>query len=124
MIHGRSTLPTNSPATDAPRAFRLTTHRPAPDTAVVEVAGDLDLATAPRLRELIAAEAAGPLTRLVIDVRGVRFLSATGLAAIEDGHLLATGRGIVSTVRVASAGAVLRLIRLLPVRFADALELV
>ncbi|KDN24016.1 STAS domain-containing protein [Amycolatopsis rifamycinica] len=121
MTRCRSTLPTNSPG--ASPAFRLTAHRPAPDTGVVEIDGDLDLVTAPRVRELIAAEVAGTLTRLVIDLRGVRFLSATGLAALEHSYLLATERGIVSTVRVAPGGRVLRVIRMLPVRFADALEL-
>ncbi|WP_410615882.1 STAS domain-containing protein [Amycolatopsis sp. lyj-109] len=123
MTHRQNTLPAKSPAVDAPAAFRLTIHRPAPDTGVVEVVGDLEVATAPRLRELIATEVEGPLSHLVLDLRGVRFLSATGLAAIEYGHRLATGRGIVCTVRVAAAGRALRVIQLLPVGFADAIEL-
>ena len=120
MTRRQRTLPTNSPAVDA---SRRATDRPAPDTGVVEVTGDLDLATAPRFRELIAAEVAGSRTHLVIDLRGVRFLSATGLAAIEHGYLLATERGITCTVRVAAGGRAWRVIQLLPVRFAAALEL-
>jgi anti-sigma B factor antagonist len=118
MTTCHSPLSTSGPA----GTLQLTTHRPAPGTVVVEVAGDLDLATAPRVRELIATGAAGTHTHLVIDLRGVRFLSATGLAAIEHGYLLATERGIACTVRIAAAGPVPRIVRLLPVRFAEALE--
>ncbi|WP_206791300.1 STAS domain-containing protein [Amycolatopsis sp. MtRt-6] len=122
MTASQRTLSTSPPAVELPDALRLTTHRPAPDTAIVEVAGDLDLATAPRLRELLTARATSTLTHLVIDLRGVRFLSATGLAAVEHGYLLATGRGIACTVRVDATGRALRVIHLLPLRFTEALE--
>ncbi|MDS0139256.1 MULTISPECIES: STAS domain-containing protein [unclassified Amycolatopsis] len=122
MTTCHQTLPTVSGAVEPPDALHLTTHRPAPGTAVVEAAGDLDLATAPRLRELIATTATSTPAHLVIDLRGVQFLSATGLAAVEHGYLLATGRGITCTVRVDPAGRVLRVIRLLPWRFAEAVE--
>ncbi|MEU0535834.1 STAS domain-containing protein [Amycolatopsis tolypomycina] len=122
MTTSRHTLSTSPSPVELPDALRLTTHRPAPGTAVVEVAGDLDLATAPRLRELITARATSTLTHLVIDLCGVRFLSATGLAAVEHGYLLATERGIACTVRVDATGRALRVIRLLPLRFAEALE--
>ncbi|WP_410594297.1 STAS domain-containing protein [Amycolatopsis sp. lyj-23] len=115
-------LPAVAATVELPDALRLTTHRPAPGVAVVEVAGDLDLATAPRLRELLDLTALSTRTHLVIDLRGVQFLSATGLAAVEHGYLLATGRGIACTVRVSPDGGALRLIRLLPPRFAEALE--
>jgi anti-anti-sigma factor len=105
-----------------PDTLRLTTHRPVPGTVIVEVAGDLDLATSPRLRESLTANAAGSLTHLVIDLRGVRFLSAPGLAAVEHGYLLATERGIACTVRVDATGRALRVIHLLPWRFAEVLE--
>ncbi|MGW3963998.1 STAS domain-containing protein [Amycolatopsis sp. NPDC005003] len=117
-----STLSTASGSVELPGSLRLTVHRPAPGTAVVEVDGDLDLATAPRLHELIAATASGALIRLVLDLRGVQFLSATGLAAVEHGYLLAAERGIACAVRVHPAGRALRVIRLLPLRFAEALE--
>ncbi|MGW3995839.1 STAS domain-containing protein [Amycolatopsis sp. NPDC004772] len=116
------TLPTVSGTVEPPVAFRLTAHRPAPGTAVVEAAGDLDLATAPRLRDLIATTVSSTPAHLVIDLCGVQFLSATGLAAVEHGYLLATGRGIACTVRVDPAGRVLRVLRLLPWRFAEAVE--
>nr|WP_208613524.1 hypothetical protein [Amycolatopsis tolypomycina] len=45
------------------------------------------------MRELITARATSTLTHLVIDLCGVRFLSATGFAAVEHGYLLATERG-------------------------------
>jgi len=116
-------LPTASGSVELPETLRLTTRRPAPGTAVVEFDGELDLATAPTVRELIAATAADTLTSLVLDLRGVQFLSATGLAAVEHGYLLAVERGIACTVRVGAADRALRVIRLLPLRFAEALEL-
>ncbi|WP_410572324.1 STAS domain-containing protein [Amycolatopsis sp. cmx-4-61] len=117
-----TTSPSTLPAVESPDMLRLATHRPEPGTAVVEVAGELDLATAPRLRELLVAQTTNALTHLVIDLRGVQFLSATGLAAVEHGYLLALERGIACTVRVDPGSRALRVIRLLPQRFAEAIE--
>jgi anti-sigma B factor antagonist len=52
---------------------------------VVEVAGDIDLDTAPRLREAIAVaidEAAGGAC--VVDLTAVSYLGSTGLTALVD----------------------------------------
>jgi anti-sigma B factor antagonist len=54
------------------------------DTAIVRFEGELDLATAPQaetaLREL--EESQQPPGRIVLDLRGVRFLDSTGLRVI------------------------------------------
>jgi anti-sigma B factor antagonist len=54
---------------------------------VVSVIGELDMSTAPRLRQellRIVGEAVGA-PRIVIDLAGTDFLDATGLGAIFDG---------------------------------------
>jgi anti-sigma B factor antagonist len=64
------------------------------DEAVVALAGELDLSTAPQVeRELEAAEGQRP-ERLVIDLRGVSFLDSTGLRVVlsADGRARKDGR--------------------------------
>lgn len=56
------------------------------DTAVVAVAGEIDLHTADTLRaRLVALHAAGS-RRLVVDFAGVAFCDATGLGALVAAH--------------------------------------
>lgn len=104
-----------------PADLRLNTQRVETGEVVVKAVGDIDAATAPRLRELLESRAAGTPERLVVDLRDVGFLGAAGLSAIEQAYLRATGNGIACTVRVGSPH-LLRVIRLLPLRFAEALR--
>jgi anti-sigma B factor antagonist len=53
-----------------------------PTGAVVAVAGELDMATAPRLREQLNALIAAGARRLVVDLRGVSFMDSIALAAL------------------------------------------
>ena len=61
-------------------------HRPfvisAQPDGVVAVAGELDLYTAPELREQLRATVCGDAERLVVDLREVTFMDSSGLAAI------------------------------------------
>lgn len=77
--------------------------------AVVRLAGELDLGAAD---ELAAVRPELPTSGAVeIDLRAVRFLDSTGLAALVDLHELLTGRGC--TVRVLGPrGVVLRVLDL------------
>lgn len=52
------------------------------DFEVIEVAGEVDVYTAPRLREAIVAAVDAGHTRLVIDVQKVDFLDSTGLGVL------------------------------------------
>jgi anti-sigma B factor antagonist len=66
----------------------------------IEVSGDLDLATAPRFGEAVAAACEHGARLIRLDLSGVTFLDSSGLRAILDasngiemagGHLVCTG---------------------------------
>lgn len=52
------------------------------DWSVVRVGGEIDLATAPTLRERLASVIEGGDHRLVIDLGGVDFIDSTGLGSL------------------------------------------
>jgi anti-sigma B factor antagonist len=49
---------------------------------VVQVAGEVDLYTAPKLKERLGELTTGGHIRLVVDLRGVEFLDSTGLGVL------------------------------------------
>ncbi len=49
---------------------------------VARIDGEIDVATAPRLREQLIAVVTGGQPRLVLDLEGVTFLDSTGLGVI------------------------------------------
>lgn len=92
----------------APSAVRPPASAP---RAVVVVEGDVDVATAGRLREVLGSAMGGPSTTVVLDVSGVSFLDCAGLRELlaARARLVAGGRGL----RLRSPSpAVLRLLRL------------
>lgn len=58
---------------------------PAGRTVVLAVSGDVDIATAPALREMLA-EAVTTYERVVVDLSGVPFLDSTGLGVLVAAH--------------------------------------
>ena len=74
------------PTADSVSPFRVS-HRLSGDTAFVEVEGELDVLTAPRLRDVLSMILAGRIKpdHLVIDVSKVSFMDSTGYLAIEHG---------------------------------------
>jgi anti-sigma B factor antagonist len=52
------------------------------ETTVVAVAGEIDVYTAPRLREELVALIDGGRHRVVVDMQGVEFLDSTGLGVL------------------------------------------
>ena len=73
----------DNPIPDMP--FRVA-HRLSGNTAFVEIEGELDLLTAPRLRDVLSMIFSGALrpTHLVIDASRVSFMDSTGYLAIEE----------------------------------------
>ncbi|VVJ21403.1 Uncharacterised protein [Amycolatopsis camponoti] len=72
-------------------------------TAVLRVDGDLDLALAPKLRQLAERAARlGPAV-LVIDLTGVTFLASAGMAELVRAH---RGRTVSTSLRVVATGRI------------------
>jgi anti-sigma B factor antagonist len=67
------------------REFRLVTIGPAGDCAVLQVTGEVDVYTAPVLRERIREIAAKGAVHLIADLRQVDFLDSTGLGVLVGG---------------------------------------
>ncbi len=70
------------------------TEEPLPSGLAFSVSGELDLATAPDLRERLGAALDSGMTRIVVDLREVTFMDSIGLAAVLHvrKRLLADGR--------------------------------
>ncbi len=87
------------------REFRLDTAGPAGDCAVLRVTGEVDVYTAPMLRERIRELAAKGAVHLIADLTQVDFLDSTGLGVLvgglkrlrEDGGSLAL---VITTPRI------------------------
>lgn len=77
----------------------LTTHAQVVDgRAVVSVRGDVDLATADRLRDALE-QALALSNRLQVDVTEMTFIDSTGLSALVWGHRQAAEAGGALTLR-------------------------
>lgn len=63
----------------------LDTHKHENGAVVLTVTGEVDLSTAPRLREAIVEAIADGATRLVVDLDHVEFLDSTGLGVLVGG---------------------------------------
>ncbi|GLZ09721.1 hypothetical protein Acsp03_71870 [Actinomadura sp. NBRC 104412] len=66
-----------------------------PDHTLVRVRGDLDIATAPVLREQLIAALRPRTGPLILDLSGVSFCDAAGLAVLIGIQRRAVARGIV-----------------------------
>jgi len=74
--------------------FDLALTEPIDGVVVISIIGELDMSTAPRLREeLIRVVAATDTPRVVIDLAGVDHLDPTGLGVIFDGVKRTRSRG-------------------------------
>ena len=67
------------------REFHLDTVGPISDCAVLQVTGEVDVYTAPMLRERIQELAAKGAVHLIADLGRVDFLDSTGLGALVGG---------------------------------------
>ena len=71
--------------TAAMQEFRLETIRPTGDCAVLQVTGEIDVYTAPILRERIRDLAAKGAVHIIADLSRVDFLDSTGLGVLVGG---------------------------------------
>lgn len=99
---------TAEPAAGGP-ALRVAVQRRRPGSAVVTVAGELDLATAPLLDEILFADLA---ELVVVDLTAVTFLGVAGITVLLRHRDLACLRGAAFRL-VAGTRPVLRPMRLL-----------
>ncbi len=60
---------------------------------VIEIGGEIDVYTAPRLRESIVAAVEAGHSRLIIDVQQVQFLDSTGLGVLVGALKRVRGEG-------------------------------
>ena len=79
-------------------------------TAIVRATGELDVATAPVLADVLRA-LDRPCRRVVLDVSGLTFIDSSGLALAVNAHRRATRDGYELVVAGAS-GTVLDVLRL------------
>lgn len=63
----------------------LNEYSAAPDRTVIEVSGEIDVYTAPRLREALISLVDAGNFRLIVDMEGVEFLDSTGLGVLVGG---------------------------------------
>jgi anti-sigma B factor antagonist len=101
--------------------FRLDTVGPVGDCAVLRVAGEVDVYTAPMLREQIRELAAKGAVHLITDLSQVDFLDSTGLGALVGGlRRLREADGslalVVSTPRILRIFQITGLIKALAVQ--------
>jgi anti-sigma B factor antagonist len=78
-------------------------------TVVIEVHGELDLLTAPRLLDTVTMVLERQPPVVVIDLLAVTFLGVSGLAALIDARQWAGQR---TRLRVVATGPAIRLLRL------------
>jgi anti-sigma B factor antagonist len=69
------------PSGDSHR-FRITVSDMSPDISLVTVAGDVDLHSAPELRDRLFELVDGDVTRIVLDLSDATFLDSMGLGVV------------------------------------------
>lgn len=91
--------------------FHLETIGPSGDCAVLQVTGEVDVYTAPVLRERILDLAAKGAVHIIVDMGRVDFLDSTGLGALVGGlKRLREGGG--SLIPVISTTSILRIFQI------------
>lgn len=76
--------------------------------AVVHVRGRLNMITAPRMREVVAASIADGNIRIVVDLSDVVFIDSSGLGALING--LKAARQVGGDLRIAAPNEQVRLV--------------
>jgi anti-sigma B factor antagonist len=63
----------------------LNVYSDSPETTVVAVSGEIDVYTAPKLREKLVSLVESGSYHLIVDMEGVEFLDSTGLGVLVGG---------------------------------------
>lgn len=79
--------------------FRLETFEPEDDYAIIRIAGEIDISTAPQLRELLRELTEKGRFRIVLDLGRTTFLDSTALGVVVGGFKrVRTRKGSLSVV--------------------------
>jgi anti-sigma B factor antagonist len=100
------TVTSSAPAATEP--LRVSVRRPQARTVVVEVSGAMDLATAPRLEELLTSRLRSAVTLLILDLSRVCSLSSAAIGVLTRARLLAQQRGVTLRVAAGASPAAMR----------------
>lgn len=114
LVHDRRTLfaPAELRTLEEPRGrLRLRVSRPSSRTVVVEARGDVDLATAPRLWEMLSARLRGGV-KVIVKLSEVDFFGVAGLGVLERAQLLADETGALFFVFPGQSRSVRRMLDL------------
>ncbi|TMR09364.1 STAS domain-containing protein [Nonomuraea zeae] len=90
--------------------FQLDVKGPIGDCAVLVVAGEIDLDTAPRIRERLLDLAGKGIRHVIADLTGVDFLDSTGLGVLVGGRKRMS-RHDGSLILVTGSERILRVLR-------------
>jgi anti-sigma B factor antagonist len=96
MSHTKPTAP--AAPTDAQRVFDVVEAPLEPSGSIVALRGDIDLATAPGLRQRLHTLVEAGTTRLLLDLRGVTFMDSVALATVLHGRRLLGDDGCMAVV--------------------------
>jgi len=89
----------------------LNEYSAAPGRTVVEVSGEIDVYTAPRLRETLISLVDQGHYHLIVDMEGVEFLDSTGLGVLVGGlKRVRAHDGVIDLV--CTQGRILRIFRI------------
>lgn len=74
--------------------------------AIIEVRGEVDLYTSPRMREAIVRTASARTAMVVVDLSGVSYMDSSGVATLVEGLQLSRNYG--GAFRLAGLGGAVR----------------
>jgi anti-sigma B factor antagonist len=97
--------PRSSNFLTAPAEFSIADAQRADGGVLLTVAGELDIATVPVVRERLSALIEGGARRVVVDLRDVSFMDSTGLAAFIHAKMRLGDEGRLTLVMEADSYA-------------------
>ena len=99
--HPVPTATTRSDPHPAEQFLTITTHPAPPDATVLTVRGEVDALTSPHLSDQLLPHVRGTVAHVIVDLTGVTFFSAAGLAALANAGQAAEAAG--ATLRLVAS---------------------